>query len=129
MEKCNYQDYLNKAQEASKYYGKTHRTICLEMYDALAGNDYRRIDELYAKLPTVEQIFEEFIERLDGKSVYTTLKKMNSNDKSVTEVMKMKCMSSLLTHACIEIESGNEKCKRILPILYERIGNLVYKVM
>ena len=64
-------------------------------------------------------------ERLEGKSVVTTLREaMVAGD----ELKALKGFSSLLTHLVIEIEHGKTEYRCMIPIVYEKVGQLIYIV-
>lgn len=79
---------------------------------------------LLAKLPTEQQMLEELVERLKGKSVYTNIKKLTEG-KVTNKYSALKTYSSLLTHTAIECELGREEYK----LLFETILQKIYKLL
>ena len=79
------------------------------------------------KLPTAEQLLETLIQKLQGKSVYRTLKKIQEG-KVDNKVLALKGLSSLLTHTLIEIEKGRSEYKLLIPTIIEKIGEISYDI-
>jgi ArsR family metal-binding transcriptional regulator len=73
---------------------------------------------------TKEQLFDELLENLKNKSVYSTLKNIMSGRKTDI-IFQLKGLSSLLTHICIEIDHGNDEYKEVLFEVYGKIQELM----
>lgn len=86
---------------------------------------YKAVEATLAEFPDEVKLLEVLVEKLKDKSVYQTLKKIIEN-KPISHIQKLKGMFSLGTHVAIEIEQGNKEYKLLLPLIYEKIGNLVY---
>ena len=94
-------------------------------YDA--GNEVACAAELN-KLPTGEQIFDRLIEKLKGKSVYKTLKAIREGKAVDNQVVSMMGLSSLLTHVLIEMKQDRREFGILVPIIFEKMGELVYSL-
>ena len=104
--------YKDVVRLASKAYQKDCLDVCEKMLD---------------KLPTKEQLLLQLISKLKGKSVYSTLVKIQEG-KSKNDYTTLKAVSSLLTHCVIEVEKGNKEFGILIPEVYEKIGNFVYEI-
>lgn len=78
-------------------------------------------------LPTKEKLLSQLITKLKGKSVYSTLLKIQEG-KSKNDFTALKAISSLLTHCVIEVEKGNKEFGILIPEVYEKIGNFIYEL-
>lgn len=74
----------------------------------------------------VEQQLALLVDKLKGKSVYENLKNI-SLGKEVDPIREVVGISSLLTHALIEMEIDKEY-KILVASLYERLGSLIYNL-
>lgn len=88
-----------------------------------SGNN-KLFEQAIKNIPSDSELFKSLIEKLKGKSVYKTLKLVES--KSANDITKLKALFSLGTHATIEIEKGNIEYKALLPRIYEKIATIVY---
>jgi len=79
------------------------------------------------RIPTQEQLLKKLVEKLKGKSVYKTLKKLWSG-KVDDNTTTLKGVSSLLTHALIEVEKGNAEYKILIPLIIEKVNELAYSI-
>jgi len=76
------------------------------------------------KIPTVDQLMEQLVERLKGKSVYKTINRIIKEGK-VDPIDRIKGLSSLLTHAMIEMHD-NPEYAAVAKVVLERLNSLVY---
>lgn len=71
-----------------------------------------RCSQALDELPTVAQLVESLVEKLRGKSVHKTIRKIlnetESKDQKLEVHTRIKGLSSLLTHAVIEMEKNPE---------------------
>jgi hypothetical protein len=74
----------------------------------------------------LEQQFQELVTKLKGKSVYTNLE-LIAKGKCKTPITEIIGVSSLLTHGLIELEK-NKKYKLLVSHLYEKLGELLYRL-
>jgi len=79
-------------------------------------------------LPSGKDLLERLLEKLKGKSVYTTLKKV-SEGKAKNDWVQAKGLFSLGTHICIECEKGGLEYKRLLREVYEKITKELSRLM
>ena len=79
------------------------------------------------KLPNTEKLLAELVEKLKGKSVYSTIKKISANE-GLDDFTTLKGLSSLFTHCVIECQKDNKEFRCLFPIILEKINELVYKL-
>lgn len=117
-------NYLQKVYIIEKYFRNTkYDDLVNQTLEFYNKNNYVGLDEILSKFPTEEQLFEELIKKLEGKSVFKTLKSI-TEDKG-DKIEEAKGISSLITHTLIEIEE-NKEYRILLPILLERLNQLLY---
>ena len=83
--------------------------------------------KVLCKLPTEEELLRSLIEKLKGKSVYKTLKRMDEG-KIRCNAEALKGLFSLGTHIVIECEKGRGEYRTLLSVIYDKIGELVYAI-
>lgn len=99
-----------------------------QLFEFYHKSNFKGIEEVLKKFPTEEQLLAELIEKLKGKTIYETLKKVVS-EKIKDPAIVAKSLSSLLTHTLIEIEQGKKEYKMLVPVLYERLGQILYQAL
>jgi len=72
-----------------------------------------------------EQLLQQLVEKLKGKSVYKTLIQI-TRDENVPRTRALKGLFSLGTHLVIEIEQGGKQYECLLEDIYNRLGQLIY---
>jgi hypothetical protein len=87
------------------------------------GKEQECLDEM-KKLPNEAMLLDKLVEKLKGKPVYKTLKKISCGSID-SDYEEMKGWFSLGTHIAIELERGVYEYGLLLPMLYEKIGRLV----
>lgn len=102
--------YASKVKEA-RYLFLLNRHV--EAQDILNG------------LPTKESLLKSLVERLKGKSVYKTLRKILNGD-TLERYTALKGLLSLGVHTVIECEKGRDEYMLLLVDIYEKIGALMY---
>lgn len=102
--------YNNIVTEASQLYAAGKLSACLEKLE---------------ELPTEAQLLRQLVEKLKGKSVYKTLKRLANGhgDGGVTEAI---ATTSLLTHVLLEIKSGNWEYKKLAISILEKATDKIY---
>ncbi len=120
-------ELLKKIQEAEKNFnGTSFESVVKEAWSQFSSNKTNGAEELLDKLPTPQSLLKNLIEKLQGKPVYKTLRKINEGTATSTNEM-LKGLFSLSTHIVIECQHGNPEYKMLLPILHTKIGELIYK--
>lgn len=115
-------EITNKLSEIERHFKNTrYGTLVKDAVALYYQGRYADLDEMLKKFPTKDEMLEELIEKLKGKSIYTTLKKIGKGT-ATSDWTKFKGLSSLLTHVAIEAERGNTEYKYLLVDIYERIG-------
>lgn len=117
-------DLLSQLLAAEKNFKHTRfERIVAEAMQAF--EEGKPIDMHFSQLPTNAELLRELIESLKGKSVYKTLCLINEGQVVEKEV-ELKGMFSLGTHIVIECQKGRKEFRQLLPLIYERIGVLMY---
>jgi len=118
----------NRLAIVEKYFtGEHHRTAVSLATKSFNEGKYKACWEMCSRLPTKESLLIQLIEKLKGKSIYKTLKKIHK-DESVGACTKLKGLSSLITHTVIEMENGGKEYGLLLPSLVEKIQALLYEL-
>lgn len=117
---------LKRLCEAEKYFIGTRFERCVKEALRAYDNDESAASEALNKLPTKEQLLQQLIEKLKGKSVYQTLRKIDAGRNTPEDFLK--AMFSLGTHIVIECQQGNKEYRILLPLIQEQIGELIYNI-
>jgi hypothetical protein len=118
---------LDQLLFAKKYFIKSSYKNIVEKAQRLYNNDHLKdCKKQLNKLPTESQLLEELVNKLKGKSVYTTLKKIQKNE-NVDDLTKLKGLSSFLTHIIIECQEKPEY-KVLFPYVINKINELIYSI-
>lgn len=97
-------------------------------FNAKVLYDSGNIDECkkeLKKLPSNTQLVQDLIERLEGKSVYTNIKRIVEG-KETDKYRIMAGYSSLITHAIIECEHGREYYMPVVEELISKLQRAIY---
>lgn len=120
-------ELLAKIQEAEKNFsGTSFEKIVKEAWSQFSTDKTKGAKKLLNQLPTPQTLLKKLIEKLQGKSVYKTLRKINEGTATSNNEM-LKGLFSLSTHVVIECQHGHPEYKMLLPILHKKIGELIYK--
>ena len=93
---------------------------------AFLRNDYDSCVQLLESLPNVDQLLEQLVEKLNGKRIYETIRKIVAKDLKESNILVAKGLSSLLTHVIIELEAGNLEYRCLVPVIQERLNEAIY---
>jgi hypothetical protein len=127
-EQMKSQEVLNRLLIAEKYFLNTkYDHIVLEASRLYNINSIRTCDEVLNKLPTEKDLLKALLEKLKGKSVFKTLKKIQES-KQLTSFTELKGLTSLLTHILIECEKKSEY-KLLVPSILQEINKVTYNVL
>lgn len=119
---------VNKLAVAEKFFtNPEYQSTVKEAVNAYWAGELIRCSKLLDKLPTAEQLLDALVEKLKGKSVYKTIRHIQEGNGG-SRLTNMKAISSLMTHALIEMESGKPEYGLLIPIIYERLGKMVYEL-
>ena len=114
--------YAKKLFTLNKYFtSQVYTKLLQETNAAYLRNDFAKLDELMYKFPTDKQLLGLLVEKLKGKSVYTTLRKILEG-KIKNQAALTKGLSSLITHTLVEIEQGNPEYKMLLEDLMKKLN-------
>lgn len=115
-------NYVKQLFILNKYFtSNIYEKLLQETNQAYLKNDFKRLDELMEKFPTEQQLLGMLVEKLKGKSVYTTLRKILEG-KVKNQAALSKGLSSLLTHTLVEIEQGNPEYKLLMEDLVKKLN-------
>jgi hypothetical protein len=115
-------NYVKQLFILNKYFtSKTYFSLLQETNQAYLCNDFKRLDELMEQFPTEHQLLGMLVEKLKGKSVYITLKKITEG-KVKNQAALAKGLSSLLTHTLVEVEQGNSEYKLLMEDLVKKLN-------
>ena len=121
-------DVLNRLLIAEQYFkGTKYGGIVETASAAFAAKRFEECLKELDKLPSREDLFESLLEKLKGKSVYRTLEKIKKG-QTQDSCSVLKAISSLLTHAAIEVEQGNREYRYLFPTLLDRLCEIVYSI-
>lgn len=94
--------------ELSKKFRNTNYQFLLdEATQAYLKEDEDAFKLVESRFPGEAELLEKLVEKLEGKSVYTNLKKILKNESVSLEDQKI-ALSSLFTHAVIETRKNPE---------------------
>lgn len=121
-------DLLSRLLEAEcNFKGTTYQPIVDRAQEFFNENRVDEAIKVLCQLPSEAELLKNLIEKLKGKSVYKTLKRMDEG-KIRSNAEALKGLFSLGTHIVIECEQGRGEYRALLPVIHERIGELVYEV-
>ena len=86
----------------------------------LRTKDVVEAESILATLPSNEQLFEQLVKELEGKSVYAGIKKLVEG-RSTSKYDAVKTYSSILTHAAIGCKDNPE-----YELLFESLLQKIY---
>lgn len=122
-------ELLSKLIEAEKYFTKKeYRSIVSLARELYERNQFDLCGTELDKLPSKEHLLKSLVAKLEGKSVYRTLKKIQEGvaENSLTTA---KGLSSMLTHVLIECEQGNIEYRMLIPSILEKLSEVVYGIL
>ena len=107
---------VNKYLELHQLYENTeHSETLIHIENAFGDGDLETAKKLIESLRDKNQLLTDLSEKLKGKPVYTTLKRILEG-KVDNKYIALKGLSSLMTHIAIEAEKGNME---YVPLLRE----------
>lgn len=117
---------LTEIETAQRFFSDTKYAQIVENAVVLfnSGKEVTAGLEL-GKLPTEEQLLNQLIEKLKGKSVYKTLKRVARGGFENSDRF-LKGLFSLGTHIVVEVEQGRSEYRMLLPVIYGKIGKILY---
>lgn len=83
--------------------------------------------EKLRELPTQSQLLRRLIEKLRGKSVYKTLKRLR-NGQDERGVLEAIAVTSLLTHVLLEIKAGHGEYRWLAISILEKATDRIYEL-
>lgn len=118
---------LNRLLIAEKYFSKAYPNIIKQANAFYEEGSIGYCEDVLNRLPTQEQLLDELIEKLKGKSIYKTIIEVQSG-KCTNKFVRIKMISSLITHVCIECEKDKSDLRYyyLLPWLYDQLSKEMY---
>lgn len=120
-----FEQKISKAEQQTR--GTVFESAAIRARSFYIAKDWAGAASTLAQIPSCECLLEQLLEKLKGKSVYTTLRLMESG-KCVNPYTALKGLLSLATHTCIELEKGNAPYALLLKRIHERIGSALLKL-
>jgi len=122
-------ELLNRILEAEKYYTKKEYVIIVGLARELFERGiFDLCERELDKLPSSAQLLDSLVEKLKGKSVYKTLRRIQEGTAEDI-LVTAKGLSSLLTHTIIECEQGNFEYKVLMMNIIEKLNEIVYNIL
>jgi len=122
-------EVLERIEASRMYFGGTKYMKIIECANrAIVQGHLKQASAILSSLPTDEQLLSQLMEKLKGKSVCSTLERIQSG-KSVGGYTVMKGLSSLLTHIVIEMEQGHKEFQKLLPVVLHKLNEAGFKVI
>lgn len=119
-------ELLEKITKAEKYFGDTKYSSIIQTCSNLFNSGKLSLCEKeLEKLPTEDQLLDEIVLKLKGKSIYSTIEKIEKGEKDIFVILKG--LSSLLTHCIIECKH-NKEYLILVPVIVSKINEVVYNV-
>jgi len=120
-------EIIDKLSEIQKYFTGTQYDHIVPLLEAcVTAGRYLEAELLIKQFPTREVLLSALVEKLKKKSVYKTFKQIREN-KAANDPQTLKALFSLGTHVAIEVEQGNKEYRALYPLIYEKIGKLLYR--
>jgi len=120
---------LNRLCEAEKYFTEdVYLSTVTHARELFEYGDLDLCEKELEKLPSSDQLLDGLVKKLEGKSVYRTLKKILEG-KAENNLVTAKGLSSLLTHVLIECEKGNNRYKVLIPKITEKLNEIIYNAL
>ena len=114
---------LLKAQQT--FGGTKYNTVLTEASQLYAVGKLSACLEKLKELPNENQLLKELMEKLKGKSVHTTLRRL-AKGHGVGGVTEAVAMTSLLTHALLEIKAGHFEYRKLAISILEKATDRIY---
>ena len=105
--------------------GTQYESIVTEASQLYQGGKLSACINKLKELPTEKQLLQSLMEKLKGKSVHTTLKRLAKGHGTGT-VTEAVAMTSLLTHALLEIKAGNWEYRKLAISILEKATDKIY---
>jgi len=119
-------ELADRLAEAERFFSNSeYSQLISQCQSLLAQRNCKELEEKLDQFPSKEFLYSNLVEKLKGKSVFRTLKKITEK-KSLDRSTCLKGLFSLGTHIIIESEKNSEY-GILLPDIYEKIGELLYR--
>jgi len=119
-------ELLDKITKVEKYFKDTkYSNIVREISNLFNNGKLFLCEKELEKLPSEDQLLDELVEKLKGKSIYRTLEKIEKGEKDVFVILKG--LSSLLTHCIIECKHNREYLM-LVPVIVNKINGVIYEI-
>lgn len=129
VDKTSIMNLWDRIRKAEKYFTKKEYAVIVERAVYLFQTHQDKLcEEELNKLPSSAQLLQQLVEKLKGKSVAKTLRKIQEG-KLENDLLTAKGLSSLLTHVVIECEHGNNEYKVLIPNIIEKLNEVIYNAL
>lgn len=120
---------LTRLSEAEKYFTKKEYVgINKRAEELFERGEFTLCKKELDKLPNSAQLLETLVSKLKDKHLYKTLRKIQEG-KVPNDLLTAKGLSSLLTHVIIEVEQGNNEYKVLIPVVAEKLNEIIYSTL
>ena len=127
LTKKQFQLLESRVAEADKLYKGTRYHKVVTESNVLLSKSPAIVSQRLAGLPCPDKMLSKLVEKLKGKSVYSTLKLIEEG-KCNNPYTVMKGLLSLATHTCIEVEQGKPDYRILLNRVCEKIQELLPQI-
>jgi len=119
-------DVRMKLLEAQQSFeGTQYDAIVTEASHLYSDGKLSACIEKLGELPTENQLLHSLMEKLKGKSVHTTLRRL-AKGHGVGTVTEAVAITSLLTHVLLEIKAGNWEYRKLAISILEKATDKIY---
>ena len=120
---------LNRLEEVEKYLIKKEYEDTIKLARLLYERGQLVLcRNALERLPSREQLLSNLVKKLEHKSVYRTLKKIQEG-RVENDITTLKGILSLGTHILIECEHGDSEYMMLMPSILEKFGEMIYDVL
>jgi len=121
---------LNRVLEVQKYFtAEKYASIVEQAAILFNAGRFDICEKELDKLPNNVELLGRLVEKLKGKSVYKTLKKIQEGKVETNQMTLAKGLSSLLTHILIECAHGSNEYKILIPSVIEKLNEVTYNIL
>ena len=114
-------------QRAERYFNTPkYQSALILLRNSLGESRLKDFEHAIRYIPSDDELFTSLVEKLKGKSVYKTLKKVLEG-KIDNNYDGLKCLFSLGTHVAIECKQ-NPEYRALLPRIYEHISKMLFEL-
>jgi len=121
---------VERISEAEKYLidSDIYKSQVIGAINAYTSGDIQLAESYLDKLPTKQDMLNILVEKLKTckKSISRTLKIIESKEGDVDKYVLLKALLSLGVHDVIECEKGRKEFRMVVPLIYQKVGSIIY---